>query len=369
MNFRDEMNKHFNETIWFSVIVPIYNAEQYLSYCIDSILNQSFRDFELILVDDGSTDHSKEVCRQFALLDKRVSVLTKKNEGAFSARIYGTQYAKGKYIIFCDADDRYRNSACFQKMFELTKGEKYDLVQFGYYKKYNHMKRVIRSVNENVEVLAEEFYHNDYPLLLCSNYSNSRLTTPVWNKIYKRELFEGKFASDISERLFMGDDIVTNLCVLDNCRNVLFTPEILYVYNDLTGGTTKFRSDEMDDLNKLKEYQLKCLKKWTGGTDHKIKQLLFGEMAAWFFLFIQQAMLHMDIKSLEKLIEKVLEYPSFAEGKRYYLEHQTENWMAVNLLRKGSVKEYIKEAKKAGETRRGCRKRIKDGLLKLYKWI
>lgn len=92
---------------WLSVIVPIYNAERFLPQCIESILNQSFTNYELLLVDDGSTDSSSQICTQYAIKDNRIRYLKKENGGSYQSRIYGAAHALGTYITFCDADDCY----------------------------------------------------------------------------------------------------------------------------------------------------------------------------------------------------------------------------------------------------------------------
>ena len=89
----------------FSIIVPIYNVEKYLPQCIDSILNQDYKDFELILVNDGSPDDSLSVCRQYAEKDKRVRIINKPNGGSTSSRKAGAKIAKGEYVICVDSDD------------------------------------------------------------------------------------------------------------------------------------------------------------------------------------------------------------------------------------------------------------------------
>ena len=88
-----------------SIIVPIYNVEKYLSRCIESILNQTFKDFELILVNDGSTDNCKEICEKYKRMDSRIIVANKKNGGLSSARNLGIDISKGDYIGFVDSDD------------------------------------------------------------------------------------------------------------------------------------------------------------------------------------------------------------------------------------------------------------------------
>lgn len=88
-----------------SIIVPVYNVKNYLSDCLDSILNQTYRDFEMILVDDGSTDGSGELCDQYAAQDERISVIHQKNQGLSVTRNHGIARAKGEYLMFVDSDD------------------------------------------------------------------------------------------------------------------------------------------------------------------------------------------------------------------------------------------------------------------------
>lgn len=90
-----------------SVIVPVYNVEKYLPRCIDSIIDQTFKNFELLLIDDGSKDKSGEICDEYAKRDNRIKVFHKENGGVSSARNVGLDSAKGEWIIFCDSDDEF----------------------------------------------------------------------------------------------------------------------------------------------------------------------------------------------------------------------------------------------------------------------
>lgn len=88
-----------------SVIIPVYNVEKYLAQCIESVLRQNYRWFEILLINDGSTDSSQSICEAFAAKDSRIKVLNKPNEGLSSARNYGLKHAIGEYVIFLDSDD------------------------------------------------------------------------------------------------------------------------------------------------------------------------------------------------------------------------------------------------------------------------
>ena len=108
----DKESSRFTEIqTYISIIVPIYNVEKYLSRCVDSILNQTFTDFELILVDDGSTDNSGKICDEYAEKDCRIKVIHKDNWGVSSARNVGLENSVGEYIMFCDSDDFVEKNA------------------------------------------------------------------------------------------------------------------------------------------------------------------------------------------------------------------------------------------------------------------
>ena len=115
-----------------SVIVPIYNTEKYLARCIESILCQTYTNLEIILVDDGSTDKSGDICDFYARKDNRVKVVHKENGGAAAARNFALNMVTGQYIGFVDSDD-YTDIEMYQKLYEKAKQENADIVVCGYY--------------------------------------------------------------------------------------------------------------------------------------------------------------------------------------------------------------------------------------------
>lgn len=104
--------------MFFSVIIPIYNVEDYLEQCVNSVLNQTYKDLEIILVNDGSKDKCPEMCDDFAKKDERILVLHKKNGGLSSARNFGMDHASGKYILFLDSDDYWSEKEALNKLHE-----------------------------------------------------------------------------------------------------------------------------------------------------------------------------------------------------------------------------------------------------------
>ena len=114
-----------------SIIVPVYKVEQYLPKCIDSILAQTFQNWELLLIDDGSPDNSGNICDEYAHKDSRIRVFHKKNGGVSSARNLGLDYAEGDYVMFVDSDDWISND-CLQVCLDEIKKDKLDALQFGF---------------------------------------------------------------------------------------------------------------------------------------------------------------------------------------------------------------------------------------------
>jgi len=168
-----------------SIIVPVYNVEQYLENCIESILNQTFKDYELILVDDGATDKSGEICDKYERKDSRIRVIHKSNGGLSSARNAGLDVACGKYIGFVDSDD-----SIHPKMYEIL----YDLAQK--YKSdisccnYKHTYSLVNEERE--EMKLTEIIEMDNIQAVNTLYDKDigvRLVV-AWNKLYSRDLFE-----------------------------------------------------------------------------------------------------------------------------------------------------------------------------------
>ena len=124
----------------FSIIVPVYNVERYLGDCIESVLQQSFSDWELILVDDGSKDRSAELCDEYAQRDDRIKVIHKQNEGVSVARKTGCDNARGEYLMFVDSDD-WIEKDCLQGVHDVVTRYHADIVRFQAYDAYSDEKK------------------------------------------------------------------------------------------------------------------------------------------------------------------------------------------------------------------------------------
>lgn len=342
MNNNNDIRMH----PWLSVIIPIYNAERYLRDCINSVLMQTFKDFEVLLIDDGSTDLSFAICNEYLKKDRRVRYFKKENRGSFHTRIFGTEQARGEYILFCDADDRYANKNVFECLHKEVTSENCAVVQFSHWKRYNHIWRKIRTIRQKELIYLENFNKNEYPKLLCSFWEDAHLTTCVWDKLYHHSLLQNLPDSNGAERIFWGEDLVLNLFLLERCKSILFLSNAFYIYNETRGGTNKFSIHTMEDLDTIKKYQISFLNRWVGNEREKIENTMFAEIAAWFFIFIQQGIGILSDNELKLMIQKTLELPNFRLARKYFLEKNSEKWEAVDLLRMANADKYIEAAKK-----------------------
>ena len=357
------LNRRFDKP-WLSIIIPVYNAEKYLQECLDSILKQTFLNFEVILVDDGSVDGSLTICKEYASKDDRVKYYTKENKGAYQTRIYGAEKAIGEYITFCDADDYYTTKNAFDILHtELLNGD-YSAIQFGYSKKYNHLKKNVKPIEKATSVDEKMFIENEYPKLLCSFWDDSHLNTNVCTKVYHKNLLENLPDSNSAERIFWGDDLILNLHLLSTCKKFRIIPDTLYSYRQFSGSTNKFSLKTMEDLDNIKKYQLSYLDKYDGPNKDKIKSILFSEIAGWFFIYVQQALNHLNENEVRVLVESTLQLPRFLKAEQYYVNN-AENWEAVNLLRKCDVELYINKANEYSK-RQTFKNKVKDILKKIY---
>ena len=176
-----------------SIIVPVYNAEKYLHRCIDSILTQTFSDFELLLIDDGSTDKSGQLCNEYASKDNRVKVFHKQNGGVSSARNLGLDNAKGEWIAFVDSDDSVMNTY----LSELISSNDVDLVVSG-----------VRFINGNTSLLPPVALINikENQGLLDEQLCYSYFRTP-WSKLFKNRIIQ-LYSLRFSSFLRIGEDTI-----------------------------------------------------------------------------------------------------------------------------------------------------------------
>lgn len=211
-----------------SVIVPIYRIEKYLPACLKSLIAQSFTNFELILVNDGSPDKCGSICDGFAKNDTRIKVIHKTNGGLLSARKAGLESARGTYISFVDGDD-WVDPYYLDTLVGLVRTNDADLIITGHFREFDGKIETIKPKNPGIydgakienEILPKAIYSGDF----C----NHGISTYVWNKLFKKDLLL-KVLPKVPNEIIMGEDAAITYCYLAQSSKVVISTIPLYYY-------------------------------------------------------------------------------------------------------------------------------------------
>jgi len=206
-----------------SIIVPVYNAESYLRRCIDSILAQTFVNFECILVDDGSPDNCPAICDEYAIMDNRIKVIHQENTGAAHARNVGVKISIGEFLVFVDSDDTIPPNAIhslYEKQCESSAEIVCGAVKFSYEKK------------EKI-VVAEHIFLKPLDYILSPS-----VCCGLWGKMYRRKLFYNDLYIPC---LNFGEDLIVNVQLFFQVKQekMVFLNTIVYIYDNTTIGITR----------------------------------------------------------------------------------------------------------------------------------
>lgn len=217
----------------FSIIVPVYNAEKYLKQCIESILNQTYTNFELILVDDGSPDRCPVICDEYAASDNRIRVIHKENNGVSMARQDAISIAQGEYLVFVDADD------CITKdcLEEIVAHDGVDVIRYGHNVENSNGKITINLPLEREGYFSKEDIEKEiFSYLIqgpCANYYCQSLCAHA----FKRELFVENMLKD--KRVMIGEDGACVMPCIYNANSLYCIQKCLYNYNYNDSSATK----------------------------------------------------------------------------------------------------------------------------------
>ncbi len=216
-----------------SIIVPFYNVEKYASKCIKSVINQTYKNIEIILIDDGSPDNCGKICDEYAKKDKRIKVIHKKNGGLSDARNTGLKIAKGKYIGFVDSDDYIANDM-YEYLYKLIKDNNADISMCSVHEFFENDTIEIKESNEEEIVYSKEDAIKE--LLL-----DKKIRSHSWNKLYKKELFSN-IEYPFGKKM---EDIAVTYKLFLKSNKIVYGNQIKYFYLQRSNGIMLSKNTNM----------------------------------------------------------------------------------------------------------------------------
>lgn len=237
------------------VIMPVYNAHLYVAKAIESVLQQTYQDFELILVDDGATDGSAEICNHYAAQDGRIVLIHEENGGICKARNVGLKRARGKYIAFCDHDDLYM-PYYLEKATQAIKASGADMVKFAYRSEHSEKGKVTSIYEEpipDVEYNVDQLVKENYELF-------DIVRRALWNGLYKSStirIYDITFEENVRAGM---EDFIFNFEYLSHIKSIKMIPDQLFIHFVRKEQSTfeKYSFDRLEDIvfSKHKEQEL-----------------------------------------------------------------------------------------------------------------
>ena len=241
--------------LMFSIVVPIYKVEKYIKQCIDSVLCQTYKHFELLLVDDGSPDNCPEICDAYAKNDTRIRVIHKQNGGLSSARNAGLDRASGEYIIFLDSDDYWDDKFALEGLKSIIEKNKCDVYITGFKKKYGDN---ILEYNDK-SIISTDISLNDHDKYIKYLMQNNFFRASAWDKIYRREFIEKNGIRFTEGQL--SEDIEWSAKILLCMNSIYLTNKKFYVYRRDNKGSisSNIGRKNMEDIYcVINKYSLVC---------------------------------------------------------------------------------------------------------------
>ena len=269
----------------FSIIVPVYQAEKYLKECVESILNQKEQDWEMILIDDGSTDRSSEICDSFAKKYLQIRVLHQENTGPLLARCKGYEMANGKYILSMDADDRFSDQALYRIGRVLDQAE-VDILIFGYKKIYESGKQTAISY-----CMKDKLYCDEQKTELFRELWEKNAFNLVWNKVFRKDFLKNNLhIPENLEKIKSGDDSIIVTLLLIQAERIRTIRDELYEYRIVPGSISRcFVQQKGWDFILSRSYMLEQIQNAGLLIDGVKKDFYMGTYRSMCYIFWQCA--------------------------------------------------------------------------------
>lgn len=263
----------------FSIIVPVYNVRNYLGLCIESLINQTLKDIEIICVNDGSTDDSLDILQEYAKKDYRIKICDKLNGGSSSARNLGLDIAEGEFILFVDSDDILEKEACDRLYMEILQSGA-DVIVFGAKVFPQYVAHKHAWLWDNLHVNLKHYSGNCIEALF-----NEKSSKPfIWNKCYRRSIIEENHLR-FDEQISLGEDNLFLFELFPKTQQIVYIPDQLYKYRCERSGSLMDKSiRELEwRMNMHLSIIDKILEEWK---KYKIIEQYNDDLYKWIICFI-----------------------------------------------------------------------------------
>ena len=293
-----------------SVIMPIYNAEKYLSEAIESVLNQTYTDFELLLINDKSTDNSKEICKKYNKKDSRIVLLENNSEshGPGPTRNIGLDYATGEYIYFMDADD-WIDISLLQYAVNRMRETNADIVQFGVIYERSDGNNPAQYFWRGKDLLTKDEIRKDFSTYWKENRNS------LWMYLFRRE----KVKTIRFENIIIGEDISYIMDALSNADKIAYIKKALYHYRYVEGSTShRWVENTIECREIIWNHQLNFLKSFQGDMD----KLAYAEVAydnyIWAIYQLSSNLCTLSYREKKRELLRIKEAMGFEQYRAIY---------------------------------------------------
>ena len=239
-----------------SIIVPVFRVERYLKKCLDSLIGQTFKDIEIVLVDDGSDDHCPDICNSYAAADPRIIVIHKENGGVGAARNDGLAAASGSYVIFCDSDDWMERDG-IERLYKKARTTDADIVIGDVYLVTETGKKLVRFYERNFSVTSSKGIEK---LIKADIYRTYCPIPPKegpafgyggpWNKLVRKSLLEKNFICFDTRLKGVFDDIIYTAYIMSKASKIVYYSIPVYNYRILANSITHTYKENVLDMNR-----------------------------------------------------------------------------------------------------------------------
>lgn len=304
-----------------SIIVPIYNVEKYLDRCMQTLINQTLQDIEIIMVDDGSPDNCPKLCDDYAKKDNRIKVIHKKNGGLSDARNAGLNIATGEYVAFIDSDD-FTSKEAYETLYNKAKETNADIVYAGFTMHNSD------GTENKCFVLNQTWEGKDIIPFIKSMIFDTKpdidtIWMSVWNGIYKRNIIEKNNIRFLSEREYLSEDILFHTMLIPLCKKIVCIPYTFYhyCYNGISLTHSSFNTNKIDCNFRLFELLMKI------ADDYNLPEIkediiLFFENYTRGIILRGIILSDMKLSDKHKLCNIIYNYPKWKEILNFIREKE-----------------------------------------------